>query len=100
MDKDLRRSPRVPFIASAQVIEREGATLQARTGDLSRNGCYVDMINPLPQGTSVKVVIEHGQSTFTATAAVIYSQTPLGMGVEFHDVDPAALRSLEQWLGE
>jgi hypothetical protein len=59
METELRRSPRVPFIASA--------------------------VNPLPHGTAVKIAIVHGARTFTASAAVVYSQTPLGMGLEFHD---------------
>jgi hypothetical protein len=99
METDLRRSPRVPFIASAHVTELDTEVrLSARTGDLSSNGCYVDMINPLPQGTTLKVVIEHGQQIFTAMAGVIYSQCPLGMGLEFRDVDPVSQQKLRQWL--
>src|SRR5580692_4207553 len=51
-----RRSPRFPFIASAQVVEtRTEARLQARTSDLSREGCYLDMLNPLPIGTRQRI---------------------------------------------
>jgi hypothetical protein len=99
MDADLRRSPRVPFIASAEIMEMDTEVrLSARTGDLSRHGCYMDMVNPLPQGTAVKIAIEHGQRTFSATAGVVYSQTPLGMGLEFFNMDPAERDKLEQWL--
>ena len=99
MENELRRSPRVPFIASAEIMEiNTEVKLSARTGDLSRHGCYMDMVNPLPQGTAVKIAIEHGQRTFTANAGVVYSQTPLGMGLEFHDPDTEERNNLEQWL--
>jgi hypothetical protein len=96
---EIRRSPRVPFIASAEVIDTDTAVrLKAQTGDLSRDGCYMDMINPLPPRTTVQVEIAHGQRTFKATAAVVYSQTPLGMGVEFRHVEAGGQDTLEQWL--
>jgi hypothetical protein len=42
--------------------------------------------------------IEHGQRTFSAAAAVVYSQIPLGTGLEFFNMDPAEQDKLEQWL--
>ena len=99
MQTELRRSPRVPFIASADVIDTETLVrLTARTGDLSRHGCYMDMVNPLPLGSTIQVEIAHGQRTFSATAGVVYSQTPLGMGLEFRSVEASEQDKLEQWL--
>jgi hypothetical protein len=101
MGPELRRSPRIPFIASAEIMEIDTEVrLSARTGDLSQGGCYMDMVNPLPQGTAVKVAIAHGNRTFGATAKVVYSQTPLGMGIEFREIDPANHPTLGQWLAE
>ena len=101
MEPELRRSPRIPFIASAEITEVDTEVrLIARTGDLSKGGCYLDMVNPLPQGTAVKVAIAHGNRTFDATAKVIYSQTPLGMGLEFREIDPTHQPTLGQWLSE
>ena len=101
MERDQRRSPRVPFIAAAEITELETETrLPARTGDLSQHGCYLDMINPLPVGTAVKLQIVHGQRTFQATAGVVYSQTPLGMGLVFSEMDPNQNTTLQNWLSE
>ena len=101
MERDLRRSPRVPFVASAEIIEVETETrLPARTGDLSRHGCYMDMINPLPLGTPVRVQIVHGQRSFQATAGVVYCQPPLGMGLEFNGVESNYEAILQGWLSE
>jgi len=56
METEHRRSPRVPFVAAAEVIELDSEVrLRARTCDLSQHGCYLDMINPLPAGTTVKI---------------------------------------------
>lgn len=99
MQTELRRSPRVPFIASADVIDTETLVrLSARTGDLSRHGCYIDMVNPLPLGTTVQVEIAHAERTLSATAAVVVSQTPLGMGVEFRSLEAGEQDKLEQWF--
>jgi len=99
MDIDLRRSPRVPFIASAEVIEIETQVrLPARTGDISRHGCYMDMVNPLPFGTAVAVRIVNDSGTFDATAGVVYSQPHLGMGLAFQEIEAANQVTLEKWL--
>lgn len=101
MQPELRRSPRIPFIAAAEITAVDTEVhLTARTGDLSQHGCYMDMVNPLPQGTAVKVAIAHGDRTFGATAKVVYSQTPLGMGLEFREIDPTNQPTLGQWLAD
>jgi hypothetical protein len=46
------------------------------------------------------VAIAHGDRTFGATAKVVYSQTPLGMGLEFREIDPTNQPTLGQWLAE
>jgi PilZ domain len=97
---DLRRSPRVPFIASAEITDVEKETrLPARTGDLSEHGCYIDMMYPLPLGTAIRVQIAHGERTF-ANAGVVYSQPPLGMGVVFRDVESTQQLTLRKWLSD
>ena len=96
---DLRRSPRIPFIASAEVTDIETQIpLVARTCDISQHGCYVDMINPLPLGTTVKVEIANDEGRFGATAGVVYSQLHLGMGLVFHEIEPENQPMLEKWL--
>jgi PilZ domain len=83
---------------STSLLDSE-VRLTARTGDLSPGG-YMDMINLLPQGAAVKVAIAHANRTFGATAKVVYSQTLLGMGLEFREIDPAQRPTLGQWLAD
>ncbi len=59
MDSERRHAPRYPFIAEAVVTEISSDTkLIAKTGDLSIGGCFLDMLNPTPQGTQVRVRTE------------------------------------------
>jgi hypothetical protein len=99
MEADLRRSPRVPFIAAAEIIDVDSEVrLAAQTGDLSQHGCYMDMVNPLPLGVAVRVRIEHGKETFAATAGVVYSVPHLGMGLVFRNIEAGTEVTLEKWL--
>ena len=99
MEPERRSSPRFPFIASAEVrAESTGSQLAARISDISASGCYVDTINPLPDGTPVRVKIFNETQSFEAGAMVVYSHTHLGMGLRFSDVPPNSLSVLQAWL--
>ena len=94
-----RRSPRFPFIASAQVVEtRTEARLQARTSDISREGCYLDMLNPLPTGTRLRVNVTHGNQQIEAIGRVVHSQLNVGMGVQFEEIGQGAV--IDAWLAD
>ena len=68
--------------------------------ELSLYGCYLDMMNPFPQGTSVLIKIFNESGFFEARASVIYSQPNLGMGLTFQDVKPYFMTILQKWLLE
>jgi hypothetical protein len=99
MDQDRRRSPRFPFIASAEVLsENNGSRLDARISDISATGCYVDTINPLPDGTAVRLKIFNESQSFEAAATVVYAHTHLGMGLRFGEVPSNSMGVLRGWL--
>ena len=101
MSSERRRSPRYPFYASAQITELQTQTrLTARTSELSLHGCYMDMVNPLPLGTTVKIQLIHHDQTVDATGHVIYSQSNMGMGVTFDEIGAGQVETLEKWLGD
>src|ERR1700744_1445121 len=94
-----RRSPRFPFIASVQVVEtRREARLQARTSDLSREGCYLDMLNPLPIGSRLKINVTHRNQQIEATGRVVHSQLNVGMGVQFEEIGQGTI--IDAWLAD
>ena len=94
-----RRSPRYPFFASANILDQTtGVRLTGRTSELSRHGCYFDMMNPLPMGSLVRVEIVNHEKTFASIGHVIYSQSNVGMAVAFDDLSVRDTQILENWL--
>jgi hypothetical protein len=101
MPVDLRRGPRYPFFASADITETSSETrLAARTSEISRHGCYLDMMNPLPVKTAVQIAILYHDQSFRANGSVVYSQPNMGIGVSFDQIEPDQLVILEKWLAE
>jgi len=99
METNTRREPRYPFIASAELLEENsGSRMSTRISDLSLGGCYVDTVNPLPDGTLVRLKIFTQTHSFEAPATVVYSHTHLGMGMKFGDVQPKYEEVLRLWL--
>lgn len=94
-----RREPRHPFFATVELLEtRSEVRIQARTGDLSLHGCYVDTMNPFPNGSRVRVTITHENTNFVALGVVAHSQPNVGMGISFTEVAPDHNKILLKWL--
>jgi len=94
-----RRNPRFPFVAVANVTEKEsGGELVTQVSEISMNGCYVDEQHPLPSGTRVTVKIIAKSEVFEATAKVLYAHANLGMGLAFEDVSIRSGAVLREWL--
>ncbi len=72
--------------------------IASRVSELSRFGCYLDMMNPFPTGTMVLVKISAGDAFFEAKAKIVYSQPNMGAGVGFLEVAPPSQEVLERWL--
>jgi hypothetical protein len=99
MDQERRLAPRVPFVASAELLQVDNGTrMNAQVSELSLHGCYVDTLNPLPKGTSVYVKIFTEEYLFETPAIVVYCHPHLGMGLAFHDVKPHFVGVLQNWL--
>ena len=99
MDQERRWAPRFPFIASAEVLsESAGTRLVARISDISASGCYVDTINPLTNGTRVRLKILTETRVFEARAIVVYSHTDLRMGLVFGQILTKSKDVLQNWL--
>jgi hypothetical protein len=98
---DRRRTPRYSFVANAEVSETASQIrIFARVSEISMNGCYLDMINPLPVGTEIFVKIFTETDFFESAATVVYSQPNLGVGLMFQDISRHFLPSLQKWLLE
>src|SRR5271156_5499623 len=94
-----RKSPRYSMVLAADVIELpRGALMSARTSDISRSGCYVDTLNPIPCGSRVKLRFTHHQEEFEAIGLVVYVSLSLGMGIQFTEVSHDQQARLNDWL--
>jgi hypothetical protein len=99
MDSERRHAPRYPFIAEAEVTELLSDTkLPAKTSDLSLDGIFLDMLNPSPEGTEVRVKISHRDTTFTALGRVIFVLPNMGMGVAFRNIEDDQRAVLQEWI--
>jgi len=94
-----RGAPRYAMVLSAEVVELpRGAKLSARTSDISLSGCYIDTLNPIPQGSTVRVRVTHHEEVFEATGQVVYVSYGLGMGIAFEKVAPEEVARLHRWI--
>ena len=88
---------RLNFTASVDVTElasRERFSL--RMTDVGAGGCFLDALFPLPVGSKVRVTLRHGLMDFHAEGQVVYSQSGLGMGIAFDELNSEQRHSLMQ----
>jgi PilZ domain len=102
MDRERRRTPRYMFFASAELLEEKSEVrVASRVSELSRYGCYLDMMNPFPKDTSVLLKIWRDEAHAIQTKGrIIYSQPNMGAGVVFVDLEEQYIPVLEQWLAQ
>ena len=101
MESERRRAPRYPIIADAVITEIASDTkLTAKTSDLSAGGCFLDMLNPSPEGSDIEVRISHANTTFTARGRVVFVFPNMGMGVMFTSFEASQQAVLQKWLEE
>lgn len=98
-DSERRKASRQPLVLAAEIVELpRGAKFLARTSDVSRTGCYVDTLNPIPQTSQVRLRLTHHNEIFEALGHVIYVSPGLGMGIIFDTIAPEQQERLDQWL--
>jgi hypothetical protein len=77
-----------------------GTLLSGRTSELGLGGCYVDSLNPFPEGTLVGLRILRDQGVFETKAKVVYCDPRFGMGLAFTEMTREQRSLLETWLTE
>ena len=100
MEREKRRTPRYIFFAAAELLEEKSdVRVASRVSELSFYGCYLDMMNPFPADTAIRLKIWTDENNvFQTKASIIYSQPNMGAGVKFVDVDENSLKVLQHWL--
>jgi hypothetical protein len=99
MRPERRRAPRYPFVAMAEIVdENENARTSSRVSDLSPHGCYVEMMNPFPQGTDVTIEICTETESVETRATVAHFEPKRGMGLIFSDMPEHCTNVLNRWV--
>jgi len=97
--EERRRTPRYPFIATAEVTDTSSqASTTAQVSELSLYGCYLQMPNALPKDAQIKIKIYSEGKFFESNGVIAYSQPNVGVGITFREVRPQLLTVLKQWL--
>ena len=97
--KERRQRKRHIFSATAEVVDVvSGTRLSTRAADLNVGGCYLDLLNPLPIGTNVRVRIVSDGAELKCMGVVRDSQHGMGMGVAFTDLDGIQTALIESWI--
>ena len=99
--RERRSVPRYSLIAQAEIVEPEsGVRMAGRISEISRKGCYVDLLNTLPIGTVVEVRVSRDQGSFLSRGRIVYAQEGMGMGVAFQETSPEQQQILDAWIAE
>ncbi len=99
--REKRTVPRYSFIAHVEVIEPTSDThIAGRVSEISRKGCYIDVLITLPPGTLIQLKVLRDSGTFSTEGKIIYAQECMGMGVAFLEIADSELKTLDAWLAE
>jgi hypothetical protein len=98
---DQRAAPRFTFIASVELTDPlNEVRISGRISEISRTGCFVDILNTLPVGTLIQVRIVRDQGTLVCPGRIVYAQEPMGMGIAFVDTPADQQETLDKWVAE
>jgi PilZ domain len=101
MSVERRRSLRIPFAATAEIIdEAENTRSASEVCDLNLHGCFVQLANPFPEGTPVTIEIYKDEDFVETPATVAYFMPKRGMGLTFTGMEPQFLAILKKWISQ
>jgi PilZ domain-containing protein len=96
-----RASPRyrMPSPPEVQLLGPESSTpINARLGDLSSGGCFVETDYLPPQGTEVTITFKKSGDHLKAQAQVVRVSPNEGLALVFTSMEAEDFRTLESWL--
>ena len=97
--KDRRTSSRLKCTNSAEVYPSgETAPIRTRTADLSMGGCFLEMPNPLPKGTQIRIALWVKEFKLWTNGEVVTSTPGFGIGVKFTQISEQDKNQLKHFL--
>ena len=96
-----RLVPRYSFCIDIALTDvRSGIQIRGRTKDVCLFGCSVDTLQPLANGTMVRIKLSHGFACVAALGRVVHARKELGMGIAINNIEREDERILEDWIVE
>ena len=96
-----RTVPRYFLRTNIEITDvQSGVRSKGQTINLSLCGCCMVTSQPLPRGTSLKIVLSRGETHVETLGRVIYANAELGMGIVFTRVEPESEQILNGWISE
>lgn len=97
--RDRRAHPRLKCVNSVELYPNEQSSpMRARSLDLSLGGCFVEMPNPLPKGTRLKIGLWLKDTKLWIHGKVITSTPGFGIGVQFTEIADQDKEELRRYL--
>jgi hypothetical protein len=98
---EIRAWPRYQVSARVEASDPlSGRSINGRTSNISRGGCYALTAEPLPTGIVMQLRIEYEGALFETLACVIRTVPGEGIGFAFLDAKTSQMDLLERWLNE
>jgi hypothetical protein len=91
-----RRHPRYNCAGAASAWEKDQCGVSGRLNEISRCGCYIEMMSPMRVGTVIGLELVLGGRTIRLQGIVRTSHPNIGMGVEFTHIAPPEAEKLCQ----
>lgn len=96
---DRRAHPRFKTVNSVEIHpEGQQAPIRARTADLSVGGCFIEMPNPIPKGTRIRIGVWVNDTKLWANGRVVTSTPGFGIGVQFVEISEQDKSQLLRFL--
>lgn len=96
--RERRKYPRRACRVEVQISAADSASLARGTiTDISLNGCYVELLSPLPVDSAIVLAFNLDDGTLHINGRVRTSQMSFGMGVSFTGMSPEDLERLRKF---
>ena len=97
-----RKHPRYPVSAGGAEIRQQGvdSRIWARLTDISRGGCYLETMSPMPVLTYINLTLTLDEQHLHAKGQVVVAHPHFGMGVQFLDLSDKDRPVLERWIAD
>jgi PilZ domain len=97
--RERRANPRLKCGNSAEVYPLgQTIPIRSRTSDLSIGGCFLEMPNPLPAGSQIKLALWVKEFKLWVNGQVVTSTPGFGIGVKFTEMADRDRDQLKQFL--